>query len=105
PSDSIYWQQGHSTERDFIYVTTANLNHEQLQQLSGEIGAQRSLLVVCSAFRGRKEGYENLTVKKIPKAVLDRCEWGHDDYSLQIENLPRAPRNAAQQALFAEVDA
>ena len=27
-----------------------------------------ALLVVCSAFRGRKEGYANLTVKKIPKA-------------------------------------
>ena len=25
PSDAIYWQQGHSTERDFIYVTTAQL--------------------------------------------------------------------------------
>ena len=23
PSDTVYWQQGHSTERDFIYVTTA----------------------------------------------------------------------------------
>jgi adenine-specific DNA-methyltransferase len=27
-------------------------------------------------------------VKKIPKAVLNRCEWGHDDYSLEIKNLP-----------------
>ncbi len=23
--------------------------------------------------------------------VLSRCEWGHDDYSLQVENLPKAP--------------
>jgi adenine-specific DNA-methyltransferase len=30
-------------------------------------------------------------VKKIPKQVLSRCEWGHDDYSLQVENLPKAP--------------
>jgi adenine-specific DNA-methyltransferase len=22
PSDTLYWQHGHSTERDFIYVTT-----------------------------------------------------------------------------------
>jgi adenine-specific DNA-methyltransferase len=28
-------------------------------------------------------------VKKIPKQVLSRCEWGHDDYSLQVENLPQ----------------
>lgn len=102
PSDSIYWQQGHSTERDFIYTTTANLSHEQLQQLSDEVGPDRSLLVVCSSFRGRKEGYSNLTVKKIPKAVLHRCEWGKDDYSLKVENLPKAPAKAGQMDLFGE---
>jgi len=99
PSDTVYWQHGHSTERDFLYVTTASLNHEQLQALSDEAGAERSLLVVCSAFRGRKEGYPNLTVKKIPKAVLSRCEWGHDDYSLQVENLPKAPPKPGQQEM------
>lgn len=102
PSDTIYWQQGHSTERDFLYVTTANLSHEQLQQLSDEVGDDRSLLVVCSAFRGRKEGYTNLTVKKIPKAVLSRCEWGKDDYSLKVENLPKAPPKSGQHKLFDE---
>lgn len=100
PSDSIYWQHGHSTERDFLYVTTASLSHDQLQQLSDEVGADRSLLVVCSAFRGRKEGYANLTAKKIPKAVLSRCEWGHDDYSLKVENLPKAAPKPGQMDLL-----
>jgi adenine-specific DNA-methyltransferase len=96
PSDTIYWQHGQSTEQDFLYVTTASLNHDQLQQLSDEVGSDRSLLVVCTSFRGRKEGYPNLTVKKIPKAVLTRCEWGHDDYSLKVENLPAAPKPAPE---------
>jgi adenine-specific DNA-methyltransferase len=90
PSDAVYWQHGHSTERDFIYVTTASLTHERLQQLSDEVGPDRTLLVLCTAFRGRGE-YPNLTVKKIPKQVLSRCEWGHDDYSLRVENLPKSP--------------
>jgi len=96
PGDTIYWQHGQSTEQDFLYVTTASLNHDQLQQLSDEVGSDRSLLVVCTSFRGRKEGYPNLTVKKIPKAVLTRCEWGHDDYSLKVENLPAAPKPAPE---------
>lgn len=99
PSDSVYWQHGRSTERDFVYITTANLSHEQLQQLSDEVGSERSLLVLCTSFRGRGE-YPNITVKKIPKQVLSRCEWGHDDYSLQVENLPKAPPVQGQQALF-----
>src|SRR5207249_89260 len=78
PSDTVYWQHGHSTERDFIYVTTQNLNADQLAQLSDEVGSEGSLLVLCAAFRGKTERYSNLTVKKIPKAVLSRCEWGHD---------------------------
>jgi adenine-specific DNA-methyltransferase len=100
PSDTLYWQQGHSTEQDFIYTTTANLSHDQLQQLSDEVGPDRSLLIVCSAFRSRKEGFANLTVRKIPKAVLTRCEWGKDDYSLKVENLPKAPAKLGQMNLF-----
>ena len=100
PSDAVYWQHGHSTERDFVYVTTASLTHEQLQQLSDEVGPERSLLVLCTAFRARADAYPNLTVKKIPKQVLSRCEWGHDDYSLQVENLPKEPPKPGQQGLF-----
>ncbi|TAN06586.1 MAG: site-specific DNA-methyltransferase [Rhodanobacteraceae bacterium] len=100
PSDSVYWQHGHSTERDFLYVTTASLTHEQLQQLNDEVGPERSLLVLCTAFRARANAYKNLTVRKIPKQVLSHCEWGHDDYSLQVENLPQAPREPDQQGLF-----
>jgi adenine-specific DNA-methyltransferase len=100
PSDAVYWQHGHSTERDFVYVTTASLTHEQLQQLSDEVGPDRSLLVLCTAFRAKADAYPNLTVKKIPKQVLSRCEWGHDDYSLQVENLPKEPPRPGQQGLF-----
>ncbi len=100
PSDSIYWEHGHSTERDFIYVTTQALNPAQLDQLSDDVGQKRTLLVLCQAFRGKPDRWPNLTVKKIPKTVLERCEWGHDDYSLQVKNLPQAPPKQGQQDLF-----
>ncbi len=102
PSETHYWQHGHATERDFIYVTTATLNHAQLQQLSDEVGSERTVLVACGAFRGSAAGYPNLTITKIPGAVLDRCEWGRDDYSLSTQNLPDAPPAAGQQALALE---
>lgn len=104
PSDTLYWQHGHSSEKSFIYVTTQHLTREQLTQLNDEVGSNRSLLVCCAAFRGKAEQYPNLELKKIPKAVLSKCEWGHDDYSLKIENLPKAPPKAGQQNLFGEGD-
>ncbi|HJV81331.1 site-specific DNA-methyltransferase [Noviherbaspirillum sp.] len=90
PNDAHYWMHGHSSECDFIYVTTQSLNADQLQALSDEVGMERSLLVCCSAFRGDANRYPNLTLKKIPKMVLKRCEWAHDDYSLNVRNLPLA---------------
>ncbi len=91
PSDSVYWQHGHSTESDFIYVTTQTLTREMLEHLSEEVGPKRSLLICCSAFRPKADAFPNLTLKKIPQSVREKCEWGKDDYSLQIANLPGAP--------------
>ncbi len=97
PSETVWWQHGQSTEQDFIYVTTQNLSTEQLQALSDEVGEGRSLLLLCSAWHGVSarvagERWPNLTLKKIPKVVLSRCEWDHDDYSLNVANLPMAER-------------
>ncbi|MCW3476294.1 site-specific DNA-methyltransferase [Limobrevibacterium gyesilva] len=83
-----YWQHGHSSETDFIYVTTQSLTHDALRKLSEEVGSKRTLLVCCKAFSGREVSFLNLTIKKIPKVVLTKCEWGRDDYSLRIANLP-----------------
>jgi adenine-specific DNA-methyltransferase len=91
PSETVWWQHGSSSERDFIYVTTQALSAEQLQALSEDVEPERTLLVCCAAFRGNYERFPNLTVKKIPRMVLSKCEWGHDDYSLNVENLPKAP--------------
>jgi adenine-specific DNA-methyltransferase len=103
PSEVLWWQQGRSSERDFIYVTTQTLSAEQLAALSDEVGAERSLLVCCAAYRGvtaalAAERWPNLTIKKIPKMVKDRCEWGHDDYSLNVANLPMAQKPTAEVA-------
>jgi adenine-specific DNA-methyltransferase len=91
PRDEFYWQHGHSTETDFLYVTTQFMTKEMLTRLSDEVGERRSLLVVCKAFGVKQDAFENLTLKKIPKAVLRKCEWGKDDYSLEIRDLPPAP--------------
>lgn len=87
PSPTIFWMHGQSTETDYIYVTTQTLTHEQLQVISAEVGDERTLLICCSAFRARLDRFPNLTVKKIPAAVLARCEWGKDDYSLNVQTV------------------
>jgi len=84
PKEEPYWIHGFSSERDFIYVTSMELSRNQLAQLSSEVGEHHTLLVYCTAFRAEKDEFPNLTVKKIPKSTLNKCEWGRDDYSLKV---------------------
>ena len=88
--ESEYWRHGHSTETDFIFVTTASMTHAALKKLSEDVGPDRSLLVCCKAFNANADAFDNLTIKKIPHAVLSKCEWDQDDYSLNVANLPMA---------------
>ena len=80
----------HADERIRVGVSQTNsLTHDQLRAISDEVGDERSLLVCCKAFQGANaDAFDNLTIRKIPGAILDRCEWGKDDYSLKIEALP-----------------
>ncbi len=90
PSDEDYWNHGYSHEQSHIYVTTNRLTHDYLSKVAHDVGPLRSLLICCKAFEGEPDAFDNLTVVKIPQAVLDQCEWGKDDYSLNVQNLPMA---------------
>ena len=84
PRREPWWMHGQSTENDFIFVTASTLTRTQLLQMSHELGEDQSLLVFCGAFKPDPNEFENLTIKKIPKSILNKCEWGRDDYSLKI---------------------
>ncbi|EIZ1282669.1 site-specific DNA-methyltransferase [Vibrio vulnificus] len=87
PSEVDWWDHGYSTETDHIYVTTQSLSVDKLEALSEEVGSARTLLVMCGAFRCEAGRFANLTLKKLPKAILDKCQFGQDDYSLNVANL------------------
>jgi adenine-specific DNA-methyltransferase len=98
PSEEDYWCHGASTETDFIYVTTQSLTHEACAKIAQDVGPDRSLLICCKAYSAEAEAFENLTLVKIPTAILQKCEWGRDDYSLNIANLPLLENDGAPTA-------
>ena len=87
PSQTQYWNHGYSTETDHIYVTTGSLAYEQLKVLSEEVGTERTLLICCKAFMTEGADFPNLTLVKIPRAILSKCEWDQDDYSFTLNVL------------------
>lgn len=90
PHESIYWKQGQSSEKDFIFTTTQFVTVEMLNRLHDEMKPDESLLICCRSFKQECEGrFANITIKKIPQMLLGRCEFGKNDYSLNIVNIPR----------------
>ncbi len=90
PNADIYWKQGQSTETDFIFVTTVFLTVKQLDKIHEEMKEKESLLICAKSFASECEGrYSNITIRKIPQMILGKCEFGKDNYNLNIIDLPR----------------
>lgn len=83
PDPEKYWKQGFSSEKSFIYTTTMSMQEEALSKLADDVG-DNNLLICCSAFIGNPKAYPNISVKKIPAAILKKCEWGMEGYPLNI---------------------
>lgn len=102
PSETEYFIHGHSTEKSFIYVTTNFIRKAELEDICEQVGERRSLLICCKGF-DKGASCANVRLKKIPEAVLKKCEWGHDDYSLNVANLPMSQdEEYVQDDLFGE---
>ena len=89
PDSETFWKQGFCQDNSFIYVTTQYLTGELLDGIAAEVGAFENLLICAPAFdTSLNKRYENITVRKIPQSVLDKCQYGVDNYNLNIIDPP-----------------
>ena len=89
PSAETYWKQGYSQDNSFIYVTTQYLDSKMLDSIAEDVDQFENLLICAPAFdNGLNKRYDNINVRKIPQSVLDKCEFGVDNYNLNIINPP-----------------
>ena len=89
PDAEVFWKQGYSQDNSYIYVTTQYLTSKMLDDIAREVGSLERLLICAPAFDvGLGKRYDNIEVKKIPQSVLKKCEYGVNDYNLNIINPP-----------------
>lgn len=89
PDNDCFWKQGFSQDNSFIFVTTQYLTSAVLDGIASDLKPLERLLVCASAFDlGLDKRYDNITVRKIPKSILDKCKYGVDNYNLNIVDLP-----------------
>ena len=89
PNDECFWKQGKAQDNSYIFVTTQYLTAKELDDIARDLPEFEKLLICAPAFDvGLGKRYKNIDVRKIPQSVLAKCEFGVDNYDLNIVNPP-----------------
>ena len=89
PSQENAYKQAYSSEKSFMFTTTNHVTAEFLDDIASSFASDEYVIVNCKSFDSNiKNNYKNITIKKIPQSILGKCEFGKDDYSLNIINPP-----------------
>lgn len=89
PDDKLFWKQSIGNENSYLFVTTRHLNSTYLDSIKDTMGDGEYLIIACRSFDyGLDKAYDNITIKKIPQMLLERCEFGKSDYNLNIVHPP-----------------
>ena len=87
PDAKTFWKQA-VREKDgnaWLFTTTRHISRPSLAAIAQNMKKGEYLVVVCKSFdAGAAKDYPNITVKKIPPALLGKCEFGKDGYPLNI---------------------
>lgn len=89
PDEHIFWKQSKGNESSYLFVTTRHLNTAYLDSIKSTMEDGEYLVIACKSYEnGVDKLYPNITVKKIPGMLLERCEFGKENYNLNIINPP-----------------
>ena len=90
PSKEKFWKQSEGNEKSYLYVTTKFLNKEDIANIKNDMEDNEFLIIACTAYDKEIEGlYKNIKIKKIPEMLLSKCEFGKENYNLNIINPPK----------------
>ena len=67
--------QGYSSEKRFIHITMEFINAAYIKSLSARLSEGQSVLVYGTKVQSEMVMPENIEVKKIPKDLLDKCDF------------------------------
>ena len=89
PNADFFWRQATGNENSYLFTTTRHLTADYLDAIKGSMEEDEYLVIACRSYdKGLDKAYTNIAVKKIPQMLLDRCEFGKDDYRLNIVHPP-----------------
>lgn len=85
PSQECYWKQSKGNEKSYLYVTTNFVGEATLNNIKSELNDDEYLIIACTSYDENIENkYKNIKIKKIPEMLLSQCEYGVDNYALNV---------------------
>ncbi|MDL2288477.1 site-specific DNA-methyltransferase [Oscillospiraceae bacterium OttesenSCG-928-F05] len=91
PDSEIHWKQGHNGEKNYIFTTTNHLTAEYLNFIRAEMREDEYLLICAESYdKPCEKQYPNITLRQIPKMLLGRCEFGRENYNLNVVEMPES---------------
>lgn len=66
---------GYSSERRFIHITKEFINAEYIKAVAASLGENQSLLIYGTRIQSDLRLPDNIEVKRIPKDLLDKCDF------------------------------
>lgn len=89
PDKNVFWKQSRSTENSYLFVTTNIVTVQLLKEIESQMSEDEFLLIACKSFEKNSANYsDRIKIKKIPQMLLGRCEFGKENYNLNIINPP-----------------
>lgn len=85
PDENCYWKQSHSENNSYLFVTTNHINRQIIESIRTSLKEDEFLLISCKSYDSNAlDGVKNISIKKIPQSLLNNCEFGVDNYNLNI---------------------
>ena len=89
PSDELFWKQSKGNEKSFLFVTTRFIDQDYLARIKETMQDDEFLIIACKSYEAACESqFKNIKIKKIPNMLLSKCEFGREDYNLNIISPP-----------------
>ena len=85
PNQDCFWKQAKNENNTYLYVTTNHVNEDLFNTIKTDLKEDEYLVLVCKSYdETLKRASKNITIKKIPQSLLKNCEFGVENYNLNI---------------------
>lgn len=89
PDKELFWKQSYGTEHSYLFVTTRHLTDAYIDAIKDTMQENEFLIIACKSYDSKIEHADKkIQIKKIPQMLLSKCEFGKEDYNLNIVNPP-----------------